>query len=229
MDEGAKLVAGGPGKPEGFDKGYFVKPTVFADVNNNMEIARTEIFGPVLSVMPFETEEQAIEIANDTPYGLTNYIQTQDPEKVKSNVRTPKTIGHGKVMPPNTRSKDIIYIYLVHMSEKVAQRLRRNALSAQNFFIGLKTNKGWIGNKKIASIGIKVSNKITSHGLALNINTDLSYFDHIIACGLAESQPTSLSKETNQTHDMKKIAYEMAVELATILGSDLQWDSTHSD
>ena len=64
---------------------------------------------------------------------------------------------------------------------------------------------------------------------ALNINTDLSYFDHIIACGLAESQPTSLSKETNQTHDMKKIAYEMAVELATILGSDLQWDSTHSD
>ena len=87
----------------------------------------------------------------------------------------------------------------------------------------------WIGNKKIASIGIKVSNKITSHGLALNINTDLSYFDHIIACGLAESQPTSLSKETNQTHDMKKIAYEMAVELATILGSDLQWDSTHPD
>ena len=87
IDEGAKLVAGGPGKPDGLEKGYFVKPTVFADVNNNMEIARTEIFGPVLSVMPFETEEEAIEIANDTPYGLTNYIQTKDKEKVKRVAR----------------------------------------------------------------------------------------------------------------------------------------------
>ena len=87
IDEGAKLVAGGPGKPPGLDKGYFVKPTVFADVNNNMEVARTEIFGPVLSVMSFETEEEAIEIANDTPYGLTNYIQTKDSEKVKRVAR----------------------------------------------------------------------------------------------------------------------------------------------
>ncbi len=87
IDEGAKLVAGGPGKPEGYEKGYFVKPTVFADVNNDMDIARTEIFGPVLSVMPFETEEEAIKIANDTPYGLTNYIQTQDKEKVKRVAR----------------------------------------------------------------------------------------------------------------------------------------------
>ena len=87
IDEGAKLVAGGPGKPDGLEKGYFVKPTVFADVNNKMEIARTEIFGPVLSVMPFETEEEAIEIANDTPYGLTNYIQTTDKEKVKRVAR----------------------------------------------------------------------------------------------------------------------------------------------
>ena len=87
INEGAKLIAGGPGKPEGLEKGYFVKPTVFADVNNNMEIARTEIFGPVLSVMPFETEDEAIQIANDTPYGLTNYIQTQDKEKVKRVAR----------------------------------------------------------------------------------------------------------------------------------------------
>jgi aldehyde dehydrogenase (NAD+) len=87
IDEGAKLVAGGPGKPKGLEKGYFVKPTVFADVNNDMDIARTEIFGPVLSVMPFETEEEAIQIANDTPYGLTNYIQTQDKEKVKRVAR----------------------------------------------------------------------------------------------------------------------------------------------
>ena len=78
IDEGARLVAGGTGRPEGFNKGYFVKPTVFADVRNDMTIAREEIFGPVLSIIPFETEEEAIEIANDTPYGLTNYVQTQD-------------------------------------------------------------------------------------------------------------------------------------------------------
>ena len=87
IDEGAKLVAGGPGKPSGLDKGYYVKPTVFVDVKNDMEIAKTEIFGPVLSVIPFESEEEAISIANDTPYGLTNYIQTQDPEKVKRVAR----------------------------------------------------------------------------------------------------------------------------------------------
>jgi aldehyde dehydrogenase (NAD+) len=87
IDEGAKLVAGGAGKPDGFEKGYFVKPTVFVDVKNDMEVARTEIFGPVLSVMPFENEEEAIKIANDTPYGLTNYIQTQDKEKVKRVAR----------------------------------------------------------------------------------------------------------------------------------------------
>ncbi|KIC49953.1 aldehyde dehydrogenase family protein [Tateyamaria sp. ANG-S1] len=78
IDEGAKLVAGGTGRPEGFNKGYYVRPTVFADVNNDMTIAREEIFGPVLSIIPFDTEEDAIEIANDTPYGLTNYVQTQD-------------------------------------------------------------------------------------------------------------------------------------------------------
>ena len=87
IDEGAKLVSGGPGKPDGLKDGYYVKPTVFADVNNSMNIARTEIFGPVLSVIPFETEEEAIEIANDTDYGLTNYIQTQDGEKVQRVAR----------------------------------------------------------------------------------------------------------------------------------------------
>ena len=87
IDEGANLVAGGPGKPEGLKDGYYVKPTVFADVNNDMEIARTEIFGPVLSVIPFETEEEAIKIANDTDYGLTNYIQTQDTDKVQRVAR----------------------------------------------------------------------------------------------------------------------------------------------
>ena len=83
IDENATLVSGGVGKPDGLETGYFVKPTIFADVNNQMTIARTEIFGPVLSMIPFDTEEEAIEIANDTPYGLENYIQTQDQEKAK--------------------------------------------------------------------------------------------------------------------------------------------------
>ena len=87
----------------------------------------------------------------------------------------------------------------------------------------------WVGNKKIASIGIKVSNRITSHGLAININTNLSYFDHIIACGLIESQHTSLANETNKTHDLKKTAHQVAGELANILEMDLQWDSDRSD
>lgn len=76
--EGARLVAGGPGRPAGFNRGYFVQPTVFADVTNEMTIAREEIFGPVLSIIPFDTEDEAIAIANDTPYGLTNYVQSQD-------------------------------------------------------------------------------------------------------------------------------------------------------
>ena len=78
IDEGARLVAGGTGRPEGFNKGFYVRPTVFADVTNEMTIAREEIFGPVLAIIPFETEEEAVEIANDTVYGLTNYVQTQD-------------------------------------------------------------------------------------------------------------------------------------------------------
>ncbi|WEF24011.1 aldehyde dehydrogenase family protein [Paracoccus sp. S3-43] len=78
IDEGARLVAGGTGLPDGVNRGYFVRPTVFADVGNDMTIAQQEIFGPVLSIIPFDSEEQAIEIANDTPYGLTNYVQSQD-------------------------------------------------------------------------------------------------------------------------------------------------------
>lgn len=78
VDEGARLVAGGPGLPDGMNRGYFVRPTVFADVTPAMTIAREEIFGPVLSIIPFEDEEGAVRIANDTPYGLTNYVQSQD-------------------------------------------------------------------------------------------------------------------------------------------------------
>ena len=76
--EGAKVVTGGPGRPEGISKGYFVRPTVFSQANNDMTIAREEIFGPVLTLIPYETEEEAIRIANDTPYGLAGYVQSGD-------------------------------------------------------------------------------------------------------------------------------------------------------
>ena len=81
IDEGANLVAGGPDRPESLKKGYFVRPTVFSDVKTNMRIANEEIFGPVISILPFENEEEAISISNNTSYGLTNYIQTVDKEK----------------------------------------------------------------------------------------------------------------------------------------------------
>lgn len=83
IDEGATLVAGGVGRPSEFSKGYFVKPTVFTDVKNNMRIAQEEIFGPVLSIIPFETEEEAIAITNDSPYGLGNFLQTENKEKAR--------------------------------------------------------------------------------------------------------------------------------------------------
>jgi aldehyde dehydrogenase (NAD+) len=78
IDEGAKLVTGGTGRPEGIDKGYFIRPTVFSEVNNQMKVAAEEIFGPVLVMIPYETEEEAIAIANDTPYGLAGYVQSGD-------------------------------------------------------------------------------------------------------------------------------------------------------
>ena len=83
IDEGATLVAGGPGRAEGFDKGYFVRPTVFADVTNEMTIAREEVFGPVLVMIPFKDEAEAIQIANDTPYGLAAYVQSRDLERAR--------------------------------------------------------------------------------------------------------------------------------------------------
>ena len=94
IDEGARLVAGGPGRPEGINRGYFVRPTVFADVANDMTIAREEIFGPVLSMIPFETEAEAVAIANDTPYGLTNYVQSSDGSR---RVRLARQLNSGMV------------------------------------------------------------------------------------------------------------------------------------
>jgi len=84
IDEGATLATGGTGRPDGLAKGYYVKPTVFGNVNNQMTIAREEIFGPVLSILPYKSEEQAIAIANDTPYGLSGYVTSGDVERARS-------------------------------------------------------------------------------------------------------------------------------------------------
>ena len=78
IEEGATLVCGGPGRPSEFNRGYFVRPTVFADVKPDMTIAQTEIFGPVLSMLTYDTEEEAVAIANDTTYGLAGYVQSGD-------------------------------------------------------------------------------------------------------------------------------------------------------
>jgi len=81
--EGARLVAGGRGRPEGLGVGYYVKPTVFADVTNDMTIAREEIFGPVLTILGYETLDQAVAIGNDTEYGLSAYVSGSDMEQVR--------------------------------------------------------------------------------------------------------------------------------------------------
>jgi aldehyde dehydrogenase (NAD+) len=83
MEEGATLVAGGPGRPEGIEKGYFVKPTVFADVRNDMTVAREEIFGPVLCMIPYDNEDDAVRIANDTPYGLSGFVTGSNIDRVR--------------------------------------------------------------------------------------------------------------------------------------------------
>ncbi len=91
IDEGATLAAGGTGRPDGISKGYFVKPTVFSDVRNDMTIAREEIFGPVLSIIPYEDEDDAVRIANDTPYGLSSYVSSSNLDrarKVAARLRT---------------------------------------------------------------------------------------------------------------------------------------------
>lgn len=87
LDEGSRLLTGGPGRPDGFEKGFYCRPTVFTHVSNSMTIAREEVFGPVLALIPFDTQEQAIAIANDTPYGLAAYVHSSDPERCRSVAR----------------------------------------------------------------------------------------------------------------------------------------------
>ena len=87
IDEGATLVTGGLGRPEGLNKGYYVRPTVFADVDNDMTIAREEIFGPVLSIIGYKNEDDAVRLANDTPYGLAGYVSSGNPERARRVAR----------------------------------------------------------------------------------------------------------------------------------------------
>ena len=94
MEEGAELVTGGPGRPDGISKGYFVRPTVFANVRNDMTIAREEIFGPVLSIIPYQDENDAVRIANDTPYGLSGYVTSGNIERAR---RVARRIRSGNV------------------------------------------------------------------------------------------------------------------------------------
>ncbi len=104
IDEGAKLVTGGPGQPEGLDQGYYVQPTVFSNVSNDMTIAREEIFGPVLSILPYTDEEDAVRIANDTNYGLSGGVWSADPERAKKvarRIRTGQIEVNGGAFNPN--------------------------------------------------------------------------------------------------------------------------------
>jgi len=103
--EGAKLVIGGEGRPDGLQKGYYVKPTIFSNVNNNMLIAREEIFGPVLAILPYQTEEEAIRIANDTEYGLQAYVWSNDlarANRVGRRIRAGRITINGKSGDMNT-------------------------------------------------------------------------------------------------------------------------------
>ena len=94
IDEGATLIAGGPGRPDGLTSGYFVRPTVFAHVRNDMTVAREEIFGPVLCIIAYDGEENAVRIANDTPYGLSGYVSSKNIERAR---RVAKRIRSGNV------------------------------------------------------------------------------------------------------------------------------------
>jgi aldehyde dehydrogenase (NAD+) len=103
--EGAKVVIGGAGRPDGLQKGYYVKPTIFSNVNNNMLIAREEIFGPVLAILPYQTEEEAIKIANDTEYGLQAYVWSNDlarANRVGRRIRAGRITINGKSGDMNT-------------------------------------------------------------------------------------------------------------------------------
>ena len=91
IEQGSQLACGGLGKPQGCEQGYFVKPTIFSHVSNEMLIAREEIFGPVLAIIPYQDEQQALQIANDSPYGLSGYIHSGDVDRARAMARKLRT------------------------------------------------------------------------------------------------------------------------------------------
>lgn len=134
--EGARLIAGGPGLPDGMNRGFFVRPTVFADVSNDMTIAQQEIFGPVLSIIPFDTEAEAVEIANDTDYGLTNYLQTQDPDRME---RVSMQLRSGMVeINGQGRARGMPF-----GGVKASGRAREGGVFGLEEFLELKSISGW--------------------------------------------------------------------------------------
>ncbi|EPX84611.1 NAD-dependent aldehyde dehydrogenase [Rubellimicrobium thermophilum DSM 16684] len=136
IEEGARLVAGGPGRPEHLNRGYFVRPTVFADVKPGMSIERIEIFGPVLSIMPFDSEDEAVAIANDTDYGLTNYVQTADEAR---RHRLARRLKAGMVeMNGQSRGKGAPF-----GGTKASGRAREGGIWGIEEFLEVKSISGW--------------------------------------------------------------------------------------
>ncbi|MGN0934486.1 aldehyde dehydrogenase family protein [Falsigemmobacter intermedius] len=138
IEEGARLVAGGPGLPEGMNKGFYVRPTVFADVKPGMTIEREEIFGPVLAMIPFDTEAEAVAIANDTPYGLTNYVQSQDGARRN---RLARALRSGMVeMNGESRGAGAPF-----GGVKLSGRAREGGVWGIEEFLEVKSISGWDG------------------------------------------------------------------------------------
>lgn len=136
IDEGARLVAGGVGLPANVNKGYFVRPTVFADVTNEMTVAEQEIFGPVLTIIPFDTEEEAIRIANDTIYGLTNYAQTQDKARIN---RLARELNAGMVL----MNGESLGAGAAFGGVKASGRAREGGVMGLEEFMDSKQISGW--------------------------------------------------------------------------------------
>jgi aldehyde dehydrogenase (NAD+) len=144
IDEGARLVAGGPGLPEAFNRGFYVKPTVFADVVPGMTIEREEIFGPVLSILPFDSEGEAVRIANDTPYGLTNYVQSRDGARRN---RLARQLRSGMVQM-NGRSRSAGSPF---GGVKASGRAREGGVWGIEEFLEVKAISGWDAAAELAA------------------------------------------------------------------------------
>ena len=134
IEEGAKLIVGGAERPEGLDKGFFVQPTVFSDVTPDMTIAKEEIFGPVLVLIPYDTEEEAIEIANGTPYGLAGAVWSADSdraERVARQLRTGQVDINGGNFNPQRALRRLQAVRLRARAGQVRSRgVRRDQVDA---------------------------------------------------------------------------------------------------